>query len=162
MNVCLVLLICPQCTHPWWQLTSQHHDCDGVQLLGVRVGRHVTKANRNEAGEAKVQSSTVARLKQQLWRSYRFDNILKYREYCPLYWKHPVKKVSFNEECWLLLVIELKLIDKYLNLGKPSLISINGMYKWINFIDHTLQKPHSFKLIMISFLMINKIFRSVV
>lgn len=48
------------------QLTSQHHDSDGVQLLGVSVWRHVTKANRNEPSEAKVQSSTVARLKQQL------------------------------------------------------------------------------------------------
>ena len=49
------------------QLTSQHHDSDGVQLLGVSVGRHVTKANRNEPSEAKVQSRTVARLKQQLY-----------------------------------------------------------------------------------------------
>lgn len=49
-----------------WQLTSQHHDSDGVQLLGVCVGRHVTKANRNETGEAKIQRRTVARLKQQL------------------------------------------------------------------------------------------------
>ena len=49
-----------------WQLTSQHHDCDGVQLLSVRVGRHVTKANRNQTREAKIQRRTVARLKQQL------------------------------------------------------------------------------------------------
>ena len=42
-------------------LTSDKHDADGEDLLGVGVGRNITEAYRRETAERKVQSGDVFR-----------------------------------------------------------------------------------------------------
>ena len=43
-------------------LTSNQHEDDGEYFFVVSVGGNVAKANRDEAGEAKVETSAIAAL----------------------------------------------------------------------------------------------------
>ena len=46
----------------WMQLTANEHEYDWENLLVVRVGGNIAEADRDEAGEAKVEASAVPAL----------------------------------------------------------------------------------------------------